>query len=239
MIIGIYGYQDTGKTRLAEEVIRALTKKGYSVSSVKHTSHRTSVDSEGKDTWRHWSAGSDPVVFSSGSETTIIKHSKMPIEKIAEMVKREFNPDVIIIEGYKDGPFPKVAVGEIAPKKGTVLSNPSPKRLLDYLEKEVAVERVRAILPGMDCGTCGLDCEELARAIVSGKKSLKDCTELPDTGVKIIVGGEQLAMTKFPASFVDDTIRGMLSSLKGYVPGKEVEIRLEPKSEATRKSAKK
>jgi molybdopterin-guanine dinucleotide biosynthesis protein B len=239
MIIGIYGYQDAGKTTLVEEAIRALTNKGYRVSSVKHTSHRTSIDSRGKDTWRHWSAGSDPVVFSSESETTIIKHSKVPIKEIAEMVGREFAPDIIIIEGGKEGPFPKVAVGKITPRKGTVLSNPSLKKLLDYVETEVAVERVRARLPGMDCGMCGLDCEKLARAVVSGKKSLKDCTELPDTGVKIIVGGEQLAMTKFPASFVDDTIRGMLSSLKGYVPGKEVEIRLEPKSKSTRKSTKK
>ncbi len=239
MIIGIYGYQDAGKTSLAEEVIRALAEKGYRVSSVKHTSHRTSIDSEGKDTWRHWSAGSDPVVFSSASETTTIKHSKMPIQEIAEMVMREFRPDVIIIEGSKDGAFPKVAVGKIAPRKGTVLSNPSLKRLLDYIETEVAVERVRARLPRMDCGMCGLDCERLARAVVSGKKSLKDCTELPDTGVKIFVGGEQLAMTRFPASFVDDTIRGMLSSLKGYVPGREVEIRLEPKSRSTRKNTKK
>jgi molybdopterin-guanine dinucleotide biosynthesis protein B len=239
MIIGIYGYQDAGKTTLVEEAIRALAKKGYNVSSVKHTSHSTSVDSKGKDTWRHWSAGSDPVVFSSESETTIIKHSKVPIKEIAELVMREFGPDVIIIEGGKEGPFPKVAVGKISPRKGTVMSNPSLKSLLDYIETEVAVERVRAKLPGMDCGMCGLDCEKLARAIVSGKKSLKDCTELPDTGVKIIVGGEQLAMTRFPASFVDDTIRGMLRSLKGYEPGKEVEIRLEPKRKSTRKSTKK
>ena len=229
MIIGIYGYQDSGKTMLVEELVRALVKNGYKVSSMKHTPHDKTIDCEGKDTWRHWKAGSDPVVFSSETETTMIKHSKTPADDIACMIMSEFKPDVLIIEGFKEGSFPKVAIGHVTPRKGTVLTNPKLGDIVKYVENEVAVERVKDKLPGLDCGKCGLDCDGLARAIVAGKRELKDCKELSEIGVKILVGGKRIAAGRFVSSIVDDTVRGMLSSLKGYGPGKVIEIRLEPK----------
>lgn len=235
MILGIYGYQDAGKTRLVEELVAALVKKRYSVASVKHTVHSISIDCEGKDTWRHWVAGSDPVVFSSEVETTFIKHSKMRMDDIADMVMSRFAPDVLIIEGYKEGEFPKVAMGDVRPRKGTVLVNPKLGRLIEYVENEVAVERVLDRLPKLDCGKCGFDCETLARKIVGGKKKIRDCRELSDVEVEICVGSERLATGRFVSSIVDDTVRGMLSSLKGYKPGRTVVIRLEPKRKKSRK----
>jgi molybdopterin-guanine dinucleotide biosynthesis protein B len=228
MIIGIYGYQDAGKTKLVEQLVKALVKKGYRVSSIKHTPHDKTVDSEGKDTWRHWKAGSDPVVFSSETETTIIKHSKMSADDIARMILAEFRPDILIIEGFKEGSFPKVAIGQVTPRKGTVLTNPMLAELVKYVEGEVAVERIKEHLPGLDCGKCGLDCDGLARAIAAGKKKREDCRELSDIGVQIVVDGRKIVAGKFVSSIVDDTVRGMLSSLRGYESGKVVEIRLEP-----------
>ena len=239
MILGIYGFQDAGKTVLVERLVSALVKKGYRVASIKHTPHEKSVDCEGKDTWRHWLAGSDPVVFSSEIETAVIKHSKMPLEDIAEMVMCEFGPDVLLIEGCKGGSFPKVAIGDVGRRSGTVLSNPSMGKLVRYIETEVAVERIRADLPGLDCGRCGMDCDGLARAIAAGTKKVKDCRELSDLGVSITVGGKGIPVGTFASKIVDSSVRGVLSGLKGYVPGKKVEIRLEGKSRPTRRRTKK
>ena len=50
MIIGIYGNTEAGKTNFVERVIGSLVKKGYAVSSVKHTPHKKSIDREGKET---------------------------------------------------------------------------------------------------------------------------------------------------------------------------------------------
>jgi len=238
MILGIYGFQDAGKTVLVEKLVSALVKKGYSVASIKHTPHRKSVDCEGKDTWRHWLAGSDPVVFSSEIETSVIKHSKMPLECIAEMVMREFGPDILLIEGCKDGPFPKVAIGGVERRKETVLTNPTMSKLVKYVETEAEVEKVRAALPGLDCHKCGLDCTGLARAIVSRKKRIKDCRELSDLCVSVVVGGKHVPMGRFASKMVDSTVRGMMSGLKGYEPGEKVEIRLEAKGGPTRKRRK-
>lgn len=220
---------------MVEQTVSALVKNGFKVASVKHTVHATSADREGKDTWRHWVAGSDPVIFSSSIETTMIKHSGMRMDDITRLVMTQFHPDVLLIEGCKNGEFPKIALGRIRPKKGTVMVNPNLKRLVGYIEGEVEFERTMADLPGLDCGKCGFDCAKLARRIISGKSRLSDCKELSDLGVEVTVGGNRLAAGKFVSEIVNDTVRGMLGSLKGYEPGKLVEIRLEPKRKKSRR----
>jgi molybdopterin-guanine dinucleotide biosynthesis protein B len=237
MILTICGYQDSGKTTLVEHLVRALVRKGYKVSSVKHASCRRGVDSKGKDTWRHWQAGSDPVVFSSDIETSVIKHSKTPIEEIVRMIMADYHPDIIIIEGLKRGPFKKVTLGDLKPTKGAVLTNPSLKKLVDYVEMEVAVERVLERLPGLDCGKCGHDCEGLARAIVAHKHRIEDCVELSDVNIEIFIGKNKIPTGKFASKVVNGTVRGLLSSLHGYEPEKDVKIHLRAK-EPTQKDKK-
>lgn len=226
MILGIYGFQDAGKTTMVEQLVNALSKKGYKVASIKHTPHNKSVDAEGKDTWRHWKAGSDPVVFMSSTETAVIKHSETPIDDITRMIFLEYHPDVVIIEGIKEGSFPKVALGNLRPTKNTVMRNPSLQQMLKYVQTEVAVERVIEKLPSLNCGKCGMDCEGLARAIIEGEMKLSDCAELASIDVEVFVGHDKIPMGRFASSIVNDTIRGMLSSLKGYKSGADVEIRL-------------
>lgn len=226
MIIGIYGYPGAGKTNFVERLIGSLVRKGYVVSSVKHTPHEKTIDCEGKETWRHWKAGSDPVVFASGIETTIIRHSETSADEIAKRILGEYNPDVLVFQGFKEGSFQKVAIGKAAPRKGTVLTNPGLPRLVKHIEAEVALERVLAELPGLDCMKCGLDCIGLAREVVKGRRTLGACKELPDLDVDIFVGGRRIPAGRFVSSIVHETVHGMLGSLRGYEPGKEVEIRL-------------
>jgi len=235
MIIGIYGHPVAGKTNFVEQLIGSLAKKGYRVSSIKHTPHEKSIDCEGKETWRHWKAGSDPVVFASRIETGIIKHSETSADDIAKMVLREFNPDVLVFQGFKEGSFQKVAIGKVTPRKGTVLANPRLPQLIEHIETEVAFERVLAELPGLDCMKCGLDCRGLAGEIVKGRRKLSACKELSDLDIDIFVDGKSIPAGKFVSSIVHKTVHGMLSSLKGYEPGKEVEIRLKPKKNREKK----
>jgi molybdopterin-guanine dinucleotide biosynthesis protein B len=226
MIIGIYGFPDAGKTEFVERLIGSLVKKGYSVSSVKNTPHEKSMDREGKETWRHWKAGSDPVVFASGIETCIIQHSKTSADEIAKRILREYDPDVLVFQGFKDGSFPKVALGKVTPRKGNVLTNPTLPQLVRHIETEVAFERVLAELPGLDCMKCGLDCRGLAGEVVKGKKKVSACKELSDLDVGIFVDGRRIAAGTFVSSIVHKTVHGMLGSLKGFEPGKDVEILL-------------
>jgi len=238
MIIGIYGYPDAGKTNIVEQLIRSLVKKGYRVSSVKHTPHEKSIDCEGKETWRHWKAGSDPVVFASRIETSIIAHSETSADGIAERILREYCPDVLVFQGFKDGSFQKVALGKVGPRKGTVLTNPTLPRLIKHIEAEVALERVLAELPGLDCMKCGRDCRGLAGEVVKGRRKLGACKELSDLEVVIFVDGKRIPAGKFVSSIVHKTVHGMLSSLKGYEPGVEVEIRLKGEKGRSKRRSK-
>jgi len=226
MIIGIYGYQDSGKTLFVEGLVGALVGKGYRVSSIKHTTHEKSVDLEGKDTWRHWKAGSDPVVFASRIETTLIKHSETAAEDLVRKIQREYAPDVLIVEGCKNGSFPKVAIGDVGLREGTILTNPNLSQLVEHIEAEVAVERVLGELPGLDCGKCGTDCRGLAVNVSKGVRKIGDCTELSDLEVSVFFGGKKIPTGKFVSRVLNETIRGMLGCLKGVEPGKDIEIRL-------------
>ncbi|MGD9963059.1 MAG: molybdopterin-guanine dinucleotide biosynthesis protein B [Thermoplasmata archaeon] len=226
MILGIYGYQDSGKTTMVEGLVKSLVKDGLRVASVKHSGHGDIWDEDGKDTWRHAEAGSDPVVLLAPQGALVRMRGDNPADRVVGILEDAFSPDVIVIEGLKDGPYPKVALGEIKPKKGTVMSNPTVRELVKYVKKEVAVERALDGLPGLDCHKCGLDCRSMARAIVDGERKVGDCRELASRAVSISVGGRRLATGAFVSEIVGDTIRGMLGSLKGYEPGKDVEIRL-------------
>jgi len=165
-------------------------------------------------------------------------HAPTTLEQVTNILTREFNPDVIIIEGDKHGNYPKVAVGSIRSLKNTVMRNPELDRLLRYIERSVITERMIQLLPGLDCHRCGLDCNGLADAIASGKKRLSDCRELPDIDVNITVGNKRIHTGRFAADVADKTVRGMLSSFKGYEPGKDVEIRLGAKKASSKKVRK-
>ena len=233
MILGIYGWQDSGKTTLVEKLVEALSSKGYSVSTIKHAPDEKGFDDEGKDTWRHSKAGGSPVVLQTASETVIMMQPGLSLTDVSSLLTRVFKPDVLLIEGYKDGDFPKVAVGEIEPTNGTVLVNPELDEAVKYICNEVDFERAYDKLPKLDCGKCGLTCKDLAREIVEGSKTVDDCREKSARNVEIVAGGERLPVGAFVAEITEKTIRGFLSSLKGYSDSTDVEIRLRRPDEAT------
>ena len=226
MILGVYGWQDSGKTSLVERLIKDLTSRGYRVSSVKHAPHKDELDEEGTDTWRHAVAGSDPVVLQANGGSVVFIRSELTREDVVKLVNTNFDPDVLLLEGYKDGNFPKVALGEVEPTEGTVMVNPDPGEVLEYIVKQTERERAYDQLPKLDCGKCGLTCSDLAERIAEGDASLEDCVERSARNVEIIADGQRLPVGAFVAEITEKTIRGFLSSLKGYSPEGDVEIRL-------------
>lgn len=234
MILGVYGYQDSGKTTIVEATVKELVRRGYRVASVKHSPDITGVDPEGKDSWRHWKAGSDPVMLQTGDATVMLKRPGYTLDRAVALLQSEAQPDLVMIEGYKEGSHPKVALGDIAPTEGTVLVNPTPEQLMEFIEDGIRFERTRAMLPGLDCSKCGMDCDELAREVAKGDLPIDACPELSARSVEISVDGVALPVGGFVADITESTIRGLLSSLKGYSPEGDVEIRLQTPRKATR-----
>ena len=52
VIIGIYGFSNTGKTKLITELIIYFSKLNYKVASIKQSDKSYNIDRVGKDTYK-------------------------------------------------------------------------------------------------------------------------------------------------------------------------------------------
>ena len=71
-VFGIIGWKNSGKTGLVERLVSELTKRGFSVSTLKHAHHSFDVDNRGKDSHRHRVAGASQVLISSAERLSLI-----------------------------------------------------------------------------------------------------------------------------------------------------------------------
>jgi len=121
LIFGIYGPSDSGKTMLVENLVKYFTKQHYRVASVKCTNKSLSLDTKGKDTWRHHAAGSKLVVFSSARETDFLFSTSMSMAEILQMISALGSYDLILVEGAHDPIIPKIQIGAGKKRANTIL----------------------------------------------------------------------------------------------------------------------
>ena len=114
-IIGIAGYSGSGKTTLIEKVIPVLVREGLRVSLIKHAHHEFDVDQPGKDSYRHRHAGCSEVLLSSSKRWAMMHELRGAPEPTLQEQLKLFKPcDLVIVEGYKSEPIPKVEVHRYA-----------------------------------------------------------------------------------------------------------------------------
>ena len=224
-VLGIYGWSDSGKTELAVRIISELKSRGYRVLSAKHTVHEME-HGESKDSERHYHAGTEATLFFNDREGEI--RLRLPGTEGLKFMAG-IPHDIIIVEGMKGAEWPKIAVGDIEKREGTVLSYPetSFEEVIEFIEGEIKRAKAFLLLPGLDCGLCGHTCYEMASLIASGTRKFADCVVLKkrkDNRVRIMVGGKEVDLGK---KFMDDlfynTLTGMIKTLKGVGSG-DVEI---------------
>ena len=110
-IIGIAGYSGSGKTTLIEKVIPLLVAEGLRVSLVKHAHHEFDVDQPGKDSYRHRHAGCTEVLVSSSKRWALMHELRGGAEETLQELLKHLSPcDLVIVEGYKNEPIPKLEV---------------------------------------------------------------------------------------------------------------------------------
>ncbi|WP_054958533.1 molybdopterin-guanine dinucleotide biosynthesis protein B [Paenibacillus dakarensis] len=107
-VLQIIGYKNSGKTALSCQLIAALTAKGIRVGSAKHDAHGFELDDEGTDSSRHLGSGAVQTVLTSKTATRMMRPSEVHLEEIAAMMQGTV--DIIIAEGFKTAPFPKIAL---------------------------------------------------------------------------------------------------------------------------------
>lgn len=108
-IFGIAGWKNSGKTGLAVRLVTELVARGYSVSTIKHAHHDFDIDKVGADSYRHRQAGAHEVTIVSGTRYAIMHELRGAPEPSFEDILSRLAPcDLVIIEGYKREPIPKI-----------------------------------------------------------------------------------------------------------------------------------
>jgi molybdopterin-guanine dinucleotide biosynthesis protein B len=110
-IFGFAGWSGSGKTTLIEELIPRFVTYGLSVSIIKHAHHSFDVDHPGKDSYRHRQAGCKEVVVVSEKRWTIMHELRDEAEpSLEEQIGRVSPCDLLLVEGYKHYPLPKLEI---------------------------------------------------------------------------------------------------------------------------------
>jgi molybdopterin-guanine dinucleotide biosynthesis protein B len=98
----------SGKTHIIELLISELKDRGYRVAAVKHSGHMPDFDRSGKDTYRYRQSGADKVMMFSPQGMFMFDQLERSADDIQELAGRDV--DIVLMEGFKDGPFPKIEV---------------------------------------------------------------------------------------------------------------------------------
>jgi molybdopterin-guanine dinucleotide biosynthesis protein B len=108
-VFGIAGWKNSGKTGLAVRLVEEFTRRGYRISTIKHAHHDFDIDKVGADSYRHRQAGAHEVTIVSGTRYAIMHELRgAPEPSFEEILSRLAPCDLILIEGYKREPIPKI-----------------------------------------------------------------------------------------------------------------------------------
>ena len=115
---GFAGWSGSGKTTLIEQLIPRLVMSGLKVSLIKHAHHQFDVDQPGKDSYRHREAGCQEVLVSSAKRWVLMHELRGESEPSLDEQIAHISPcDLLLIEGYKAYPLPKLEVYRADNKK--------------------------------------------------------------------------------------------------------------------------
>ena len=110
-IFGLCGWSGSGKTTLMAAIVPELIARGITVSTVKHAHHAFDLDQPGKDSWRHREAGAREVMIASGCRWALQHELRGdPEPPLDELVAKMTPVDLLLVEGFKFHPHPKIEV---------------------------------------------------------------------------------------------------------------------------------
>ena len=110
-IFGLAGWSGSGKTTLLAALIPELVGRGVTVSTIKHAHHEFDIDQPGKDSWRHRQAGASEVMVASSRRFALMHELRdAPEPSLDELVARMTPVDLLLVEGFKRDPHPKLEV---------------------------------------------------------------------------------------------------------------------------------
>jgi molybdopterin-guanine dinucleotide biosynthesis protein MobB len=110
-IISVIGRKNAGKTTLTVALARELARRGHRVMTIKHGHHPADLDREGSDSWRHFHEGkAERVLMAAPNVRALFERAPDDYDPIG-LARRYLNDaDIILAEGFKQAPLPKIEV---------------------------------------------------------------------------------------------------------------------------------
>jgi len=109
-VLGLVGWSGSGKTTLLTALIPLFRARGLTVSTVKHAHHGFDMDRRGKDSHRHREAGAAEVLVVSGARWALLHEIAGPAPSLPALLARLASVDLVLVEGFKTHPYPKIEV---------------------------------------------------------------------------------------------------------------------------------
>lgn len=145
--ISIIGASESGKTTLLTRLLPALKAQKLSAAVIKHTSHLHPMHKPGSDTDKLEQAGAASVGFATPQGLSL--HFPGGLEAMLPKVQALLGSevDLILVEGWKDGPLPKIEVWReaVGPRLAegaedlwaVVTDDPSPTEVESFTSSDV------------------------------------------------------------------------------------------------------
>jgi molybdopterin-guanine dinucleotide biosynthesis protein B len=150
-IFGLAGWSGSGKTTLLAALIPELAARGLTVSTIKHAHHEFDIDRPGKDSWRHRQAGAREVMVASSRRWALMHELRdAPEPPFEDLVARMSPVDLLLVEGWKWHPHPKLEVHR--PSLGKSLLYPEDPHIVAIASDEPIAAPI-PLLPLTDAST--------------------------------------------------------------------------------------
>jgi molybdopterin-guanine dinucleotide biosynthesis protein MobB len=119
-VLGFAAYSGTGKTTLLVRLLPLMKLQGLRVAMIKHAHHDFDIDTPGKDSFELRKAGADQVLVASDKRCAVMtefEQAKEPeLSELIRMLDLE-NIDLVLVEGFRHQPFPKIELHRAATAK--------------------------------------------------------------------------------------------------------------------------
>ena len=107
-LAAVSGVKNSGKTTFLEKLLPELSARGYRVAVIKHDGHEFQGDVPGTDTYRMSEAGAYGTCIFSKNKWMIRKNE--PDRDVETLAGFFPEADMILLEGMKDSPYPKIEI---------------------------------------------------------------------------------------------------------------------------------